>query len=367
MGDDKMRAVLQNEIDAAYLYNCIANTEADATVAAYYRQLASIEEVHVQKIYAKVCEQYNLTQVPPPSWRAKMLYRLSGVLGRGIMQSKMMAEEKSITAAVIQQKRKKGEAVTDADTRHINILRSLGSLSGESLGKIEGRHRNIGGNALRAAVLGANDGLVSNLSLVMGVAGASQGGREVLIAGLAGLLAGAISMALGEWISVKSSQELYERQMRLEMEEIENSPEEELQELALLYRAKGISEEQAMKMAQDVMQNPAQAHHVLVREELGINADELEGSAYVAAFASFALFAVGAVIPVFPFFVTTGMNAVYASALGSTVGLFLIGAVITLFTGRSVFVSGLRQVAFGLLAAAVTFGIGRIIGVSIAG
>ncbi len=365
MDRSKMLEALQNEIDAAFLYHRIADKEPNPTVSSYYRQLAGIEEVHVQKLYAKIREQNYLSELPPASWRARALYRLSGIFGQGIMQSKMMAEEQSITAAIIDQKRKKGEPIGAADARHVNILRSLGTLSGESLSKIEGRHRNIGGNALRAAVLGANDGLVSNFSLVMGVAGASQGGREVLIAGLAGLLAGAISMALGEWISVKSSQELYERQMRLEMEEIENSPEEELHELALLYKAKGISEEQALQMAGEVMQNPAQAHKVLVKEELGINADELEGSAFVAAFASFALFAVGAVIPVLPFFFWSGMTAIYVSALGSTVGLFLIGAVITLFTGRSILFSGLRQVIFGLLAAAVTFGIGKIIGVSV--
>ena len=199
----------------------------------------------------------------------------------------------------------------------------------------------------------------------MGVAGATGGQKEVLITGIAGLLAGALSMAMGEWISVKSSQELAENQMQLEMDELENNPEGEERELALIYMTKGIPEDQARKMASDIMSNKSHAHEVLVREELGINSDELKGSAMEAAVASFVLFAVGAIIPVFPFFFTGGWNGILLSSLMGAGGLFVIGAAITLFTGRSVWYSGLRQVTFGLAAAAVTFGIGKLIGVSL--
>lgn len=174
-------------------------------------------------------------------------------------------------------------------------------------------------------------------------------------------------MALGEWISVKSSQELYENQMQLEKEELEVNPEGEEQELALIYLSKGIPEEQARKMAREIMADREHAHEVLVKEELGINAEELKGSAVEAAVTSFVLFAIGAIIPVFPFFFLGGMPAILVSALVSTVGLFVIGAAITLFTGKSIWYSGFRQVLFGLLAAAITFGIVRLIGVSIAG
>jgi VIT1/CCC1 family predicted Fe2+/Mn2+ transporter len=201
----------------------------------------------------------------------------------------------------------------------------------------------------------------------MGVAGASSGHEAVLLAGLAGLLAGALSMALGEWISVKSSQELYENQMQLEMEEIEANPEGEMRELALIYIAKGIPDVQATAMAKDLMQNKNEAHALLVREELGINAEELRGSAMEAAISSFVLFGIGAIIPLFPFFFTTGSTAILISVSASALGLFLIGAAITLFTGRNVWFSGFRQVIFGLAAAAITFGIGRLIGVSIVG
>jgi VIT1/CCC1 family predicted Fe2+/Mn2+ transporter len=225
----------------------------------------------------------------------------------------------------------------------------------------------VGGNALRAAVLGGNDGLVSNFSLVMGIAGASSGQKEVLLAGMAGLLAGALSMALGEWISVKSSQELYENQMQLEMDELENNPEGEEKELALIYMSKGIPEEQARKMASDIMQNKEHAHEVLIKEELGINAEDLKGSAMEAAVSSFILFAMGAILPVIPFFFLGGTQAIIFSTILSGLGLFIIGAAITLFTGKSVWYSGFRQVLFGLIAAAITFGIGKIIGVSLLG
>ena len=227
------------------------------------------------------------------------------------------------------------------------------------------KHRSVGGNAIRAAVLGGNDGLVSNFSLVMGIAGATAGQQGVLLAGLAGLLAGALSMSLGEWISVKSSQELYENQMQLEMDELDANPEGEQKEIALIYMAKGIEEVQANQMAADLMKDKTLAHDFLVKEELGINAEELKGSAVEAAVYSFVLFAIGAVIPVIPFMFMNGMPAIIVSVAGSAAGLFLIGAAITLFTGKNVWYSGFRQVLFGLAAAAITFGIGKIIGVSI--
>jgi VIT1/CCC1 family predicted Fe2+/Mn2+ transporter len=187
----------------------------------------------------------------------------------------------------------------------------------------------------------------------------------VLLTGFAGLFAGALSMAMGEWISVKSSQELYENQMQLEMDEIEANPELEKKELALIYMAKGVEEAQAHKIAEDVMKDKNVAHQVLVKEELGINPEELKGSAFEAASYSFVLFAFGAIIPLFPFLFTKGYVAILSSVAVSTIGLFLIGSVITLFTGKSILFSGTRQVLFGLAAAAVTFGIGKLIGVSL--
>ena len=174
-------------------------------------------------------------------------------------------------------------------------------------------------------------------------------------------------MALGEWLSVQSSRELYEHQIATEAEEIQTSPEEEVEELTLIYEARGFDKETASTLAAKVLENQDSALDTLAREELGINPEDLGGSAWEAAITSFVLFAIGAIIPVAPFIFTSGMPAVYISIALSTIGLFILGAVITLFTGRTVLYSGFRMVIFGLLAAAVTFGIGRLIGVSIAG
>jgi VIT1/CCC1 family predicted Fe2+/Mn2+ transporter len=279
--------------------------------------------------------------------------------------------EKSISTSVLSARKKTNTNVSISDTAHVTILKNIlnnnTSISGSNLARFEKRHRSVGGNTLRAAVLGGNDGLVSNFSLVMGIAGATSGQKEVLLTGIAGLLAGALSMALGEWISVKSSQELYENQMQLELEELETNPEGEEKELVLIYISKGIPKEQAEKMAKDVMSNIDHAHEVLIKEELGINPDDLKGSAMEAAITSFFLFGIGAILPVIPFFFLAGAKAIILSTILSAFGLFLIGAAITLFTGKSVWFSGFRQVLFGLVAAAITFGIGKLIGVSIAG
>jgi vacuolar iron transporter family protein len=255
---------------------------------------------------------------------------------------------------------------------HAMLLRTIsqttrGGLEGGALAQLEGRHRSAGGNALRAAVLGASDGLLSNMSLVMGVAGASLANSAILLTGFAGLLAGSFSMALGEWISVQSSRELYEKQIRTEKAEIAANPEEEREELSLIYQARGLEEKAAQQLARQIMSNEETALEALSRDELGIDPKELGGSAWEAALTSFFLFAVGAIIPVFPFIFLSGTPAVIVSLVCSAVGLFLIGTIITLFTGRSVLYSGTRQVLFGLGAAAVTFIIGRVLGVGVAG
>ncbi len=201
----------------------------------------------------------------------------------------------------------------------------------------------------------------------MGVAGATLEGNSVLIAGVAGLLAGAISMALGEWLSVQSSRELYENQIKIETMEINRNPQEEIEELALIYEARGLATDQARNLASQIMENKESAIQTLAREELGIDPDELGGSAWEAALTSFFLFAVGAIVPLFAFIFWKGITAVFISIAMSTVGLFVLGAVVTLFTGQTVLKSGLRMVIFGLLAAAVTFGIGKLIGVSVSG
>eukprot|EP01136_Pigoraptor_vietnamica_P002403 Opistho-1_new@30334 len=360
---------IQTEVDASYLYNKLAENESDPTIANVFRQMSEIEQSHAEAFAKK--ENIPVEQLMQPSWRAKTLNAIGRIFGYDYVLGSLMDTEKSLSNAIILTKKKNQMELTGTENNHVTILRTIlekeDKVTGAQLSKFERKHRSVGGNAIRAAVLGGNDGLVSNFSLIMGIAGATAGQEGVLLAGLAGLLAGALSMSLGEWISVKSSQELYENQMQIEMDELETNPEGEMRELALIYIAKGVPEEQAHTMAQDIMKDKGVAHDVLVREELGINAEELKGSAMEAAVYSFIFFAIGAIIPVIPFFFLTGMNAVMLSVGMSAVGLFLIGAAITLFTGKNVWYSGFRQVLFGLAAAAITFGIGKLIGVSIAG
>ncbi len=360
---------IQTEIDASFLYQKLSENESDEIIANVFRQMSDIEKSHAEAFARK--ENISLENLMRPSWRAKILNTIGKIFGYDYVLGVLMDTEKSISNAIISIKEKNKQKLTGSETNHVKILRSIleneQRVTGAQLSKFETRHRTVGGNAIRAAVLGGNDGLVSNFSLVMGIAGATTGQQGLLLAGLAGLLAGALSMALGEWISVKSSQELYENQMQIEMEELENNPEGEMRELALIYSAKGIPEEQAFQMAQDVMKDKNHAHEILVKEELGINAEDLKGSAVEAAVYSFILFSIGAVIPVLPFIFTSGIKAIILSVIMSAFGLFIIGAAITLFTGKNVWFSGLRQVLFGLIAAAITFGIGKLIGAAVTG
>ncbi|MEN9700029.1 MAG: hypothetical protein RLZZ301_1227 [Bacteroidota bacterium] len=358
---------IQIEIDASYLYGLLAQHEEDPVVAHVFKEMSEIEMSHAQAFASK--NGLEASALPGPSKRARILARIGRTFGWDYILGVLLDTEKSVSSSVLNARRQTQTKQSISDTAHVSILRNIMNqhqdISGAQLARFEKRHRSVGGNALRAAVLGGNDGLVSNFSLVMGIAGAASGQQEVLLTGIAGLLAGALSMALGEWISVKSSQELFENQMQLEMDELEANPEGEERELALIYISKGIPEAQARQMAHDIMQNKEHAHEVLIKEELGINAEDLKGSAMEAALTSFFLFAIGAIIPVLPFFFIHGFQAVIWSAAASAIGLFIIGAAITLFTGKSVLYSGLRQVVFGLIAAAITYGIGYLIGVSV--
>jgi len=357
---------VQTEIDACYLYGKLAENESDEIVANIFRQMCEIEQSHAEAFARR--ENIPLENLIRPSWRAKTLNKIGQIFGYDYVLGALMDTEKSLANAILRTKEKRKMEITGAETSHVQILWSIiendKNVTGAHHAKFETRHKSVGGNAIRAAVLGGNDGLVSNFSLVMGIAGATGGGQAVLMAGMAGLLAGALSMSLGEWISVKSSQELYENQIAIELDELETNPDAEERELALIYMAKGIPEQQAKAMASNIMQDKTKAHEELVKEELGINVDELKGSPMEAAVYSFILFTVGAIIPVFPFFFFGGMQAIVMSVLFSAIGLFLIGGAITLFTGKSVWFSGFRQVIFGLAAAAITFGIGKLIGVS---
>jgi VIT1/CCC1 family predicted Fe2+/Mn2+ transporter len=363
---------LRDEVDSAALYRIMAASTDQPELARVYGRLAETEERHAAFWEAQLRRAGQ--PVPPrqPSWRSRMLGWLARRFGAAWVLPTVANLEQLNRHTYDAQPEADGTGMRGQEGSHARLLRTLTGapglgMRGGTVAMLEGRHRAIGGNALRAAVLGANDGLVSNLSLVMGVAGAQLPGHGILITGLAGLLAGAISMALGEWISVQSSREFYSRQLSVERDELAHVPDEEEEELALIYESKGVPPDEARALASHLVSDPKSALDALSREELGLDPEELGGSAWSAALTSFLLFALGAALPVLPFALLSGTAAVLASVGLSALGLFLLGAAITLLTGRSAWMSGGRQLLFGLAAAAVTFGIGRLIGVSLAG
>jgi VIT1/CCC1 family predicted Fe2+/Mn2+ transporter len=242
-------------------------------------------------------------------------------------------------------------------TRRVPIVPHIGPTGAEP--KVGGKS-----GALRAAIFGANDGLVSNLSLIMGVAGAGVENKVIILAGVAGLLAGAFSMAAGEYISVRVQREVFERLIHLEAHEIGTDPELERTELAELYVRKGISEDLARRLADELMRDPKVALETHAREELGLDPEQGLGSPWAVAGSSFTTFCMGAIVPLMPFWVATGSTAVIASAVLSVAALFGVGAGMSYVTGRSFLVSGLRMMAIGGAAALITFGVGKLLNVS---
>ncbi len=369
---DDMKRFLENrqkEIDGAALYRALADAEKQAQMSAVYRKFAAAEEKHATAWERRLAELKANIPRHRISWRAQTLIWLARRFGAQFILPTLTGLERADSRAYDNQADTDADRFSEDEKSHARLLaiasHSTAGLPGGSIAQLEGRHRAGGGNALRAAVLGANDGLVSILSLSMGVAGATNSNADVLIAGLAGLLAGAGSMALGEWLSVQSSRELYEHQIKIEAQEIIDNPQEELDELTLIYQAKGLPEDRAHELASHMMKDKSNVVDTLAREELGIDPGELGGSAYEAAFTSFGLFAVGAAFPIFPFIFWSGTNAILTSLIVSAAGLFMIGAAITLMTGRGVLYSGLRQVLVGMAAACLTYGVGKLIGVSL--
>jgi VIT1/CCC1 family predicted Fe2+/Mn2+ transporter len=241
--------------------------------------------------------------------------------------------------------------------------RQRSKLAPKDIARHESWHKTGQSGTLRAVIFGVSDGLTSNLSLVMGVAGASADPKFILLAGIAGLLAGSFSMAAGEYVSMKSQRELYERQIALERAELEAMPQEEQAELASIYRSKGFSDSEARTIAERIFQDPEAALDTLVREELGLDPSEL-GSPVGAAIGSFCAFAVGAVVPVAPYLFGGTAVIFTVSLVLSLISLFAVGAAVSLLTGRSLVFSGARQVVIGGAAAAVTFAVGHVIGVA---
>jgi VIT1/CCC1 family predicted Fe2+/Mn2+ transporter len=365
-------ANLQGEVDSAALYRTLAQSENDPALARVYLRLAAVEEAHAEFWRGRLRAIGRNAPKLRPGFRTRALIWLARRFGPAFVLPTINTLERLDSGSYAAQPEAIAGGLPAAERSHARIIEALASpspaaLSGAALARLEGRHRGMGGNALRAAVLGANDGLVSNLSLVAGVAGATMTAHAILVTGLAGLLAGSCSMALGEWLSVNTARESARRQIDTEAAELEQAPEEEETELALIYQAKGLPEALAKTLAAALVANQKTALDTLVREELGIDPAELGGSAWVAAGTSFLLFALGAVVPVAPYTGLTGTPALLVSLAASGVALCLIGAGTTLFTGRSLWFSAARQLLVGLAAAAVTFGLGKLIGAALTG
>ena len=365
----RFQSNLKEEVDGAALYRLLADAEEDPHLKELFSKLAVSEDRHLALWEAKLREAGGEVPAYKTSARVRVLGWLARRFGTHFVTPIVTRMEMSAVGMYDTQPEAVEHHLPQDERSHARIFRQLSSndravAEGIDIAKIEGRHRGGSGNALRAAVLGVNDGLMTSVSLVMGVAGANPGRSFVFLTGMAGLLAGSFSMALGEWLSVRSSAESFERQLDVEREELELMPEEEEAELTLIYQAKGFSEEEARRAAKRILQDPATALDTLAREELGMSGSDL-ANPWVAGGTSFVLFAVGAILPVLPWGFIGGLPAVIISLIAAGAGLFLAGAITTLFTGRSVLFSGGRMLVFGLAAAGVTFAIGKVIGVNV--
>ncbi len=363
----RYRDNLQDEIDGAALYNVLSEYEKDPTRKDLFLQLAQAENEHAEIWRDKLTSAGRSETLPRPSFRTRLMIGLVHRFGPSFVLPVVAANEYADRNKYANQP--DAQALSADENGHAAVIRaatghgSPGDVT--EIGGPERWHRGGSGNELRAAVLGVNDGLVSNFCLIMGVAGAGSGSATVLLTGLAGLVGGALSMALGEWLSVTNARELARTQIDKEAEELEQTPEAEKKELALIYQAKGIAREQAWLIASKVMENRDTALDTLVREELGIDPNELGGNAWSAAGVSLLLFAFGAIFPVVPYFWLGGSQAITLSIILSLLGLGSVGMVTALFNGRSFSFSALRQIVFGGVAAAITFGVGTLFGASI--
>ncbi len=374
---------LKLERDAIVLYDALAEIEKDPTRAEAFKRIASNERRHADVWAGKLTELGATVPEPDgPRPRVRFIMLMARLFGTRSVADLVKALEGDEEEAYDAQEASPEVAAIAADEReHAQIWDRLASdkpltvrrdgvavakraVSAADVGRYEPWHRRSSrSGTLRAVIFGVSDGLVSNLSLVMGVTGASAANPKfVLLAGIAGLLAGAFSMAAGEYISMQSQRELFERQIELERAEMEAMPEEEEAELAAAYRAKGFARDEASRIAHRLFQDPDAALDMLVREELGLDPDEL-GSPWGAAIGSMISFALGAAVPVIPFVFGGGTTITIISLVASLIALFAVGAGVSLLTGRGLLFSGFRQLGIGLGAAIVTFVIGTVIGV----
>ncbi len=354
------------EMDGIELYRALAAAEKDDKRAEIFRKILRAEERHAQRWVRLIQTSGGVL----PTYRRSLRVRLLGWLARRFGTNRVVPIVSALEARDEPgyMNQSEAEGLPAEERAHSRVLREMDE-GPASQGDIVGReawHMASRAGSLRAAVFGINDGLVSNFSLVMGFAGAEAKPEYILLAGCAGLLAGSFSMAAGEYVSVRAQRELFEQQIAMEQQELEMSPKEEEEELALIYQAKGIAEVDARMMARRIVENPRTAIDTLAREELGLDPSQL-GSPWVAAGSSFVAFILGAIVPVIPYIVTRGGTAFLTSAILSCLALFAVGALLSIFSARGALFSGARMLAIGLCASAITYGVGWLLGVSVAG
>ncbi len=335
----------REEKQSAWLYRVVADCERGTPRAALFDELAQAADDQAEIWLAAITQKGGPAPAPfQPDLRTRVVARLTRTFKPRAMRGVLAAMK--VRGMVLYTQAPPHGMPTRVD----------------EIGK---RHQSGGaGNALRAGVFGVNDGLVSNAALIYGVAGAAQEPSVILLTGVAGLLAGAFSMAAGEYVSVRSQREMFEYQIGLERDELETYPDEEAAELALIYAAKGMPMDEARRVADTLMLDPERALDTLAREELGLNPDEL-GSPWLAAISSFTAFTVGAALPLAPFLFGHG-EALTTSIALTALGLFAVGASMSLFTGRHALLSGLRMLGIGGAAGLATYFIGAWLGVSLA-
>lgn len=335
------------EKQSSWLYRVMAASEKDLEKRQLFLKLSSFAERQARVWERGLRAQGNKRVQFRPSARARLVALLVRWLGPRTMSI----------------------VLTSMKVRGLSAYRNVTHCSTHpmptSVTEVGRRHKNVAGGNLRAAVFGVNDGLVSNASLVMGMAGAASDASLVILSGVAGLFAGALSMAAGEYVSMRSQRELFECQIDLERAELAVYPEEEAEELALIYAARGMKLAEARRFTRKMVQNPEQALDLLSREELGLNPDEL-GSPWGAASFSFFAFSMGALIPLLPFFAGLGLQpGIRVAAVLTGTSLFIVGALLSLFTGKSAAWGGLRMLLIGAGAGAATYALGHFAGLSL--
>jgi VIT1/CCC1 family predicted Fe2+/Mn2+ transporter len=363
----RFRDLLSSERQSAALYRGLAQG-ATGERQEIFRQLAAVEERHAAHWADKLTALGE--PVPEPAAPGPRTRLLCWLARRFSVDAVLPLVERAehADAGLYDGDPEAAPGMAVDERSHARVLtRMREQLGGDAeegargIARRERWHRNDRSGALRAGVFGVNDGLVSNTSLVMGFAGSGAASSTVLFAGLAGLLAGAFSMAAGEYISMRSQREAYEREISLEAEELRDDPEAEAEELALIYRAKGLDAEEAERVATTIMKDRDAALDTMAREELGLDPDEL-GSPWSAAVSSLVAFALGAVVVVLPYLFGSGMVALVVAIVLAALALFAVGAAIGLLNGRSAVCSGMRQLLVGGAAALAVFGIGHLIG-----